>query len=334
MLELEQNIDQVTPRLSRRDFLRLGIASLVSAVVGWESVAKHQKPKELAVTIPPKMRLDLSNIPMWEWSLMVSEMKRTGSQWNSTIIGKNFDNLKDTWGIASLTKIMTALVVYELCREKWLDPKTHKIRIEKRHVPRQTPGSAKKPSLWTVEEAVDWLVMKSHNTLANALASSIVPEQEFIRRMNATALRIWMNNTVYITPSWLNKRKEWNRSTEIDLQRLVEYTLAKPYPVWSPTQYQSQEFSVSQVPRGQLSSADKIFLDAMDKHYPSWDVIGTKTGYTRDAWKCVITIVKNKKTGKVYSMIWLNMTRRWWKPGDSERRRIRFKILDKLEGLV
>lgn len=96
---------------------------------------------------------------------------------------------------------MTALVVYELCKEKGIDPRTHKIRIEKKHVPRQTPGSAKKPSLWTIEEAVDGLVMKSHNTLANALASSIVTQEEFIRRMNTTAKRIGMSNTDYVTPS-------------------------------------------------------------------------------------------------------------------------------------
>jgi D-alanyl-D-alanine carboxypeptidase len=50
---------------------------------------------------------------------MVSEIKKsTDGKRTSMVIGKNFDNIQESGAIASLTKLMTALVAYEICAQK------------------------------------------------------------------------------------------------------------------------------------------------------------------------------------------------------------------------
>lgn len=99
--------------------------------------------------------------------------------------------------------------------------------------------------------------MKSQNTIAEALASGITPRDEFITRMNTTAKKLGMKNTIFHTPSGLPTRSSprgvrttenhFNTSTEVDLQLLVNHTFSASYPIWSPTQSVSQDFSDSQI---------------------------------------------------------------------------------------
>lgn len=290
-------------------------------------------------------KISLGDLPMGDGTIMVSEMKKNiFKKWNSEVIGKNFDNLTESWGIASLTKIMTAYVVYDLCREKKIDPKTHIIMVQPKHAWNTPWKSLKKPSKWTIEEAVDALVMKSQNTIAEALASAIVPRDEFMKRMNTAAKELGMKNTIFYTPSWLSTRSsprevrtsdnQSNTSTEMDLQFLINHTLSSPYPIWSPTQHVSQDFSSSQIRWNTLWSADKIFLAALAHKYPDWEIVWTKTWYTKDSGKSVITIVKHKKTNRIFSIIGLNMTKKSGKPWDTERRITRFRIIWKIDGMI
>jgi D-alanyl-D-alanine carboxypeptidase len=303
------------------------------------------KPKIDTVIIPKGQKLTLDDISMGEGSIMVSEMKKDSWwKWKSEVIAKNFDNLKDSGEIASLTKIMTAYVVYELCREKKIDPKTYKITVKPEHVWDTPWASLKKPSQWTIEDAIDALVMKSQNTIAESLASEIIPRDKFITRMNAMAQVLGMKNTTFYTPSGLStkwvpkhlrsKDYKWNASTEVDLQILINHTLGTPYPIWSPTQEWSLEFSPKQIKWKTLESADKNFLALIEKSYPEWSVVGTKTGYTKDSGKCVITLMKHNKTWRVFSIIGLNMTKKLWGAWDPERRIIRTRIIKKLQNMI
>jgi D-alanyl-D-alanine carboxypeptidase/Transglycosylase SLT domain len=282
------------------------------------------------VEVPHTQRLNLDKIQWVSWTVMVSEIKKdkTGKR-ISTVIGKNFDNLKETGWIASLTKLMTALVVYDICTQKWWDPSKKKITIKPEDKAEQTPWRTKRPSVWIIEDAVDAMVMKSDNTIANALSRELVWYDEFIRIMNQTAKRIGMNSSTFYTPSWLTEDGKANISTEIDIQKLVTHIIWTPYRILGPTQDTEQSYSSNQIQSGKLRSADRLFLEGMKRSYPDWIVVGTKTGYSKIAWKCVVTVIKHKNTWRLFSIVGFDMAK-----GDNERRKIRFQIINQLRNVV
>lgn len=110
-------------------------------------------------------------------------------------------NLNEPIGIASLTKLMTALTVYEIAKEKSINTQTQTITITPANAAKQARYVARIGSTWTIDDAVSLMVMKSDNTIANALASHLVPKKEFMSRMNVLAKKLGMNSTIYHTPS-------------------------------------------------------------------------------------------------------------------------------------
>jgi hypothetical protein len=110
---------------------------------------------------------------------------------------------------------------------------------------------------------------------------------------------------------------------------LVTHVIGTPYNILGPTQDTEQLYPANQIKWGKLRSADRIFLEILEKSYPGWEMIWTKTGYSKDAWKCVITVIKHKKTWRIFSIVGFNMAN-----GNGWRRRIRFNIIDQLDELV
>jgi D-alanyl-D-alanine carboxypeptidase len=91
------------------------------------------------------------------------------------------------------------------------------------------------------------MMMKSDNTIANALANELVQYDEFIRRMNISAKRIGMTNSQFYTPSGLTENKKFNISTEIDIQKLVTHVIGTPYNILGPTQDTEQLYPANQI---------------------------------------------------------------------------------------
>jgi D-alanyl-D-alanine carboxypeptidase len=301
-----------------------------SSVSTWTPTSPSVLPSQVVVKDKPSINLDV--IKWVVWTIMVSEIKKsTDGKRTSIVIGKNFEDsrLGEAEWIASLTKVMTALVAYEICTQKWWDPSKKTITILPEYKAWDTPWRTKRPSIWTIEDAVNAMMMKSDNTIANALANELVQYDEFIRRMNISAKRIGMTSSQFYTPSGLTENKKFNISTEIDIQKLVTHIIGTPYNILGPTQDTEQLYPANQIKWGKLRSADRVFLEILEKSYPGWEMIWTKTGYSKDAWKCVITVIKHKKTWRIFSIVGFNMAN-----GDGWRRRIRFKIIDQLDELV
>lgn len=119
------------------------------------------------------------------------------------------------WPIASITKLMTAIVA------------TEKIGISKKVTISQnaadTPGSATNlftaGQVFTVDDLLMALLQISRNDAAVALAESYGMDG-FIAEMNAKALRIGMRDTRFSDPIGLSAS---NVSTPVDLEKLISY---------------------------------------------------------------------------------------------------------------
>jgi D-alanyl-D-alanine carboxypeptidase len=141
----------------------------------------------------------------------------------------------DQWHPASLTKIMTAYVVFEALREGKLTLASTIVCSE--HAARQPPtkvGLAVGAQM-TVEKALQALIIQSANDVAVMLAESVAGSHEaFVTRMNATAARLGMTRTKFVNANGLPDADQV--TTARDLAKLAR-AVWRDYPdharLWS-----------------------------------------------------------------------------------------------------
>jgi D-alanyl-D-alanine carboxypeptidase len=139
------------------------------------------------------------------------------------------------WHPASLTKIMTALLVFEAIREGKLTLETKIDCSELAHS--QPPSKVGLPvgAEMTVETALHALILKSANDVAVMLAEAVAGSQDaFVARMNATAARLGMTRTVFANANGLPAPEQV--TTARDLAKLTQAVM-RDYPnyasMWS-----------------------------------------------------------------------------------------------------
>ena len=130
------------------------------------------------------------------------------------------------WHPASLTKIMTAYLVFEAL-------KNNSITLEQK-IPTSANANAQPPSKLglpvgaeiTVNLALNALIVKSANDAAVMLAEAIGgTEEAFVRSMNATAMRLGMTQTRFVNPHGLPAPEQV--TTARDLARLTKAVIAE-----------------------------------------------------------------------------------------------------------
>lgn len=145
----------------------------------------------------------------------------------------------DQWYPASLTKIMTAYLVFEALRDGRIGLQD-KIKVsELAHS--QPPSHLGLPAgaEITVETALQALIVKSANDAAIMLAEAVDGTQEaFAARMNATAKRLGMTRTNYVNANGLPAPEQI--STARDLARLTT-AVVRDFPnyayLWSMEEF-------------------------------------------------------------------------------------------------
>lgn len=135
------------------------------------------------------------------------------------------------WYPASLTKLMTAYVVFAALKRDKIDPKAElgiSPRANAQPPSRVGLGAGKFVS---IEEALAGLIIQSGNDLAFALAEAVSgSEAEFVAEMNETALRLGMVSTRFINPSGLPG--EGQGTTARDMGILAQ-ALLRDFPEWA-----------------------------------------------------------------------------------------------------
>lgn len=135
------------------------------------------------------------------------------------------------WHPASLTKIMTAYVVFQALKAGKITLETKIICSEAANV--QPPSKVGLPvgAEMTVDLALQSLIVKSANDVAVMLAEAVGgSEANFIAEMNATARRIGMTRSNFVNPNGLPAPDQV--TTARDLGKLAR-AIARDFPEYS-----------------------------------------------------------------------------------------------------
>ena len=285
LLDLERKIEDYVSRMTRRV---LSI-SLISCIVLTIAVGTPRA----AATELPKQDLALASV-----SVLATDLN-TGT----TLVTKHPDAVLP---IASITKVMTALVVLDsgeplnawLPIEKWgADPSKNaysRIRIS---------SEARR------EDLLQIALMSSENRAAYNLAVHHPGGIDvFVKAMNAKAQSLGMTNTQFVDPMGLSPE---NRSTAHDLTRMIAAAYDQNFiREYSTTRQHTVRF---QSPRYQLGYGNTNPLTGSSR----WDVLLTKTGYLTEAGRCLIMVTK--AGGKDVAMVLLNSFGKRTPLGDAGR---------------
>lgn len=206
--------------------------------------------------------------------------------------------------IASLTKLMTAVVVTEakLPLNEQIVVTDDDIDTEKGSRSRLKVGTS-----LSREEMLHLALMASENRAAHALGRSYPGGLDaFVGAMNAKARELGMNDTHYVEPTGLSSR---NQSSARDLATLVQAAQAHPI---------IREFSTSPEYQVEVGNRPTQFrtTNALVRS-PSWDIVLQKTGYISEAGRCLV--MQAKMAGRKLTMVFLDSAGKYSRLGDAER---------------
>jgi D-alanyl-D-alanine endopeptidase (penicillin-binding protein 7) len=206
--------------------------------------------------------------------------------------------------IASITKLMTALVVIEARQplEESLTITQDDVDTERHSASRLRVGTQLSRG-----EMLHLALMSSENRAANALGRHYpggLPA--FVAAMNRKAQALGMSDTRYVEPTGLSSS---NQSSARDLATLVkaahEYELIRELST-------SPEHQVA-VGRRQLQFRNTNIL----VRNPTWDIGLQKTGYITEAGRCLV--MQAQLAGRKLIMVFLDSAGKYSRIGDAER---------------
>ena len=206
--------------------------------------------------------------------------------------------------IASLTKLMTALVVTEnkMPLNEVLSITQDDVDLEKGSRSRLTVGTQ-----LTREQMLHLALMSSENRAANALGRSYPGGvSAFVVAMNRKASDLGMRDTHYVEPTGLSSN---NQSSARDLATLVN--AAHRHRIIRELST-SPEYQV-EVGNHQLQFHNTNRLIAN----PSWEIGLQKTGYISEAGRCLV--MQAKMAGRQLIMIFLDSNGKYARLADAER---------------
>ncbi len=206
--------------------------------------------------------------------------------------------------IASLTKLMTALVVTEAKQ-----PDDEIITITDNDVDTEKHSSSrlKVGTQLSRGEMLHLALMSSENRAAHALGRYYPGGLDaFVVAMNHKAHELGMNDTHYVEPTGLSSN---NQSSARDLATLVK--AAYEYPIL-------RELSTSPEYAVEIGNREMQFhnTNGLVKS-PRWDIGLQKTGYITEAGRCLV--MQAKLAGRQLIMVFLDSTGKYSRSADAER---------------
>jgi D-alanyl-D-alanine endopeptidase (penicillin-binding protein 7) len=177
--------------------------------------------------------------------------------------------------IASVTKLMTALVVLE--DQQPLDETVTILQVDRD----KTKGSASRLTVGTKltrGELLHLALMSSENRAAQAVCRAYTGGlPACLKAMNAKARELGMKNSRFMDPTGLSSG---NVATASDLVKLVIAASHEPMI----QKYSTSEKLTVQVGRQLLQFRNTNSLTAKD----DWDISVQKTGFTQEAGQCLV----------------------------------------------
>lgn len=188
-------------------------------------------------------------------------------------------NIHERMEPASLTKLMTAYVVFSALKQKKISL-TQVLPVSERAWRAEGSRMFIEPNKpVTVEEALKGVIVQSGNDACIALAEGIAGSEEaFAQMMNREAQRLGMKNTNFTNSTGLPHPQ--HHTTAYDMGLLAGATIRdfpEYYPLYALKEYKYN--SISQMNRNRL-----LWLDPY--------VDGIKTGHTENAGFCLLSSAK------------------------------------------
>lgn len=206
--------------------------------------------------------------------------------------------------IASLTKLMTAVVVVEahLPLDDAITITSDDVDTEKNSSSRLAVGSTLSRG-----ELLHLALMSSENRAAHALGRTYPGGlAAFVSAMNAKARLLGMHDTRYVDPTGLNSG---NQATARDLATLVKAAYQQPL---------IRELSVSPEHAVRLGNRQLQFRNTNSLvRSPSWDIGLQKTGYIVEAGRCLV--MQASMAGRKFIMVFLDSAGKYSRQADAER---------------
>ena len=213
-------------------------------------------------------------------------------------------NIEDAFPIASLTKLMTAVIVLEnfgddnLLRKVIVSPEA----ASQEDVPPAYGVNLTTGQVLTIEELLDRMLIYSVNDAAFALAEVTEIENggNFIKEMNQKAIEWGLTNTHFVNPAGLDPENEnlhsnygnlvlFNYSTAEDLATLTRRILEEYPLIFAITLKEGKYKKENGISTLQLPK-DQFFL-------------GGKTGYTDEAGGSLLLVLENENGSKLINVI-------------------------------
>ena len=207
--------------------------------------------------------------------------------------------------IASLTKLMTALVVVDANL-----PMNHPLTITNADVDRLKNSGSRLPvgTRMTRGEALHLALMSSENRAAHALGRTFPGGMDqFVRRMNQKARELGMRNTRFVEPTGLSPS---NESTARDLAVLAAETARHPI-IRTLTTSPGYELTLNNNRVVQYRNSNRL------TRRPDWDIGVQKTGFIREAGRCLVMQVT--VSGRPLIMVLLDANNSTQRIQDAER---------------
>ena len=190
-------------------------------------------------------------------------------------------NADERFEPASLTKLMTAYLVFTALHEKRLSL-DQQVPVSVRAW--KAPGSRMfiepgKPV--TVEQLIQGMEVQSGNDACIALAEAVAGSQDvFVQMMNREAKRLGMTNTHFMNPTGLPDPQHYSTAHDI---YLLATAIIRDFPAEYAKYYSEKEFTYNHIT--QRNRNRLLWLD------PSVD--GVKTGHTEAAGFCLVASSKH-----------------------------------------
>jgi len=208
-------------------------------------------------------------------------------------------NVERVMPIASITKLMTALIVLE---EKL--PLDERIVIAKQDVDRlkRTPSRLRVGATLTRGDLLKLALMASENRAAAALARAYPGgTQAFVAAMNQKSLELGMVGTLFVDGTGLSRG---NLSTAQDLVWLVEATYRHPL-IREYTTTSSHSVELDNGRRMGFRNSNRLVMSRQ------WEVGLSKTGYLDAAGRCLVMQARIGATPVIIVLLnsWGHLTR-------------------------
>ena len=263
------------------------------ATLAWAREAVHTR--ELRELQTPRFRVDEfgREVPDVRAEAAIIYNPETGE-----VLWENHS--KDQRSMASITKVMTALVFLESNT-----PLSTIVTVQTSDVAHASTTYIRKGFVMPAEDLLNLLLVGSDNAAARALArSSLLGYDAFIRRMNEKAKELGLENTVYADPSGLLAE---NVSSAYDLARLIAYAAADER---IGAIMRKSSFSTMIGKQMVTAHSTNQIVRAGDI-----DVVGGKTGFIGRSGYCLATLLRLPQSGQQVAFVVLgaktNASRFW-----------------------